>query len=167
MWVLLVVAVFGVVVGLLWWWLAPRVPLISDGRNVYIKDSEGEQQIGQDGTFALLAAAAGLLCGIAVFCYRRRGGVAVVLGLAVGGLLGSLLAWQLGVLLGPTSDIRAHAREAGSGTTFDKNLELHLKGALLLWPMLAMAVHLALTAGFGPRQTRVSDVAPVNLEKSG
>ncbi|MEW1687914.1 ABC transporter permease [Streptomyces sp. NPDC091265] len=145
------VTVAGVALGLLWLWLAPRVPLVSDNTAVFLSDSEGEEAIGADGTFALLALAFGALSAVLAFLFHRRGGIALVVGLALGGLLGSLLAWQLGTRLGPTDDVVAHAREVGKGVVFDAPLELHAKGALLAWSLAAMAVHLGLTALFGPR----------------
>ena len=71
--------------------------------------------------------------------------------LALGGLLGSLLAWGIGEWFGPTDDVVAHARAVGEGVTFDAPLELKATGAVLAWPVAAMVVHLALTALFGPR----------------
>ncbi|OAH14422.1 hypothetical protein STSP_22490 [Streptomyces jeddahensis] len=145
------VAVGGVLLGLLWLWLAPRVPLVADDSAVYLKDTEGEQAIGVDGTFTLLALAFGAVSGLVVFLIRRRGGIPLVVGLALGGLLGSVLAWRLGVWLGPAQDVVAHAKAVGKGVTFDAPLKLNAKGALLAWPVAAMAVHLGLTALFGPR----------------
>lgn len=149
------VAVAGVLLGLLWVWLAPNVPLVGDLADdqwvVYFKDTEGEQAIGVDGTFALLALACGAVSAVAVFWWRRRGGVPLVVALAVGGFLGSLLAWRLGVWLGPDSDVIAHARSVGKGVTFSAPLKLGAKGALLAWPFAAALVHLGLTALFGPR----------------
>lgn len=144
-------AVSGVLLGLLWLWLAPRIPLISDNTAVFLKDTEGEEAIGADGTFVLLALAFGLVTSALVFFFRRRGGVPLVVALALGGLLGAVIAWKVGGWLGPTSDVVAHARAAGKGVTFDAPLELNMKGALLAWPVAAMVVHLALTALFAPR----------------
>ncbi|MER6100978.1 ABC transporter permease [Streptomyces sp. NPDC001832] len=141
----------GIGLGLLWLWLAPRVPLISDGTAVFLSDSEGEEAIGADGTFVLLALAFGALSAVLVFLFQRRGGIALVVGLALGALLGSLLAWRLGVWLGPDQDVVAHARAVGKGVVFDAPLQLRAKGALLVWPLVAMAVHLGLTALFAPR----------------
>ncbi|MGW1467720.1 ABC transporter permease [Streptomyces sp. NPDC002308] len=149
--VTVLVAVAGVALGLLWLWLSPRIPLISDDTAVYLKDSEGEEAIGADGTFALLAAGFGVVSAVVVYLLRRTGGIPTVVGLALGGLLGSLLAWWLGTSFGPTSDVVAHAKEAGKGVTFDAPLELNAKGALLAWPVVAMVAHLILTAAFTPR----------------
>ncbi|MEW2291617.1 hypothetical protein ABZ719_02760 [Streptomyces sp. NPDC006743] len=149
------VALGGVLLGLLWLWLAPRVPLVGNvtGNSwvVYLKDTEGEQAIGVDGTFTLLAVGFGVLSAAVVFLLRRRGGVPLVVALCVGALLGSLLAWRLGVWLGPQQDVVAHARSVGEGRTFSAPLRLGAKGALLAWPLAALVVHLAVTALFGPR----------------
>ncbi|PAZ15492.1 AAA family ATPase [Streptomyces sp. SA15] len=149
------VALGGVLLGVLWWWLAPHVPLVGDVVDkdwvVYLKDTEGEQAVGVDGTFTLLASAFGVVSAFVVFFLRRRGGVPLVVALTVGGLLGSLLAWRLGVWLGPAQDVVAHAKDVGKGVTFSAPLKLGAKGALLVWSLAALVVHLGLTALFGPR----------------
>jgi hypothetical protein len=148
-------ALAGVLLGLLWWWLAPHVPLVGglvdEKWVVYFKDTEGEQAIGVDGTFTLLAVAFGAASALGVFLVRRRGGVPLVVGLAVGGLLGSLLAWRIGVWLGPTQNVIAHAQAVGKGVAFSAPLKLNAKGALLAWSLAGLVVHLGLTALFGPR----------------
>jgi hypothetical protein len=141
----------GALLGVLWWWLAPHVPLVSDGSAVYFRDTEGEQAVGVDGTFTLLALGAGALSALVVFVLRRRGGVPLVVALTVGGLLGAVLAWRLGVWLGPGTDVAARAREVGEGVTFSAPLKLAAKGALLAWPLAGLLAHLGLTALFGPR----------------
>ncbi|AJP01593.1 hypothetical protein TU94_08870 [Streptomyces cyaneogriseus subsp. noncyanogenus] len=149
------VTIAGALLGVAWWWLAPRVPLVGEAVDgswvVYLKDTEGEQAIGVDGTFTLLALAFGALSAVLVFLLRRRGGVPLVVALGVGGLLGSLLAWRTGVWLGPGQDVIAHAKEVGKGVTFPAPLKLGAKGTLLAWPLAALLVHLGLTALFGPR----------------
>ncbi|MGW7075719.1 DUF2567 domain-containing protein [Streptomyces sp. NPDC054866] len=147
----LAVAVSGLLLGLLWLWLAPRVPLIADNEAVFLKDTEGEQAIGVDGTFTLLALAFGAVSGAVVFLLRRRGGIPLVIGLTAGGLLGAVIAWRLGIFLGPETDVVAHAKSVGKGIAFDAPLELKAKGALLAWPVAALLVHLGLTGLFGPR----------------
>ncbi|MEV7285781.1 AAA family ATPase [Streptomyces sp. NPDC093252] len=153
--VLAALAVLGVGLGALWSWLAPRVPLVGDVVDgtwaVYVRDTEGEQAIGVDGTFTLLALAFGAVTAVAVFAWRRRGGVPLVVALGVGGLIASLVAWRTGMWLGPTDDVLAHAQQAGRNVPFSAPLELGAKGALLAWSVAALLIHLALTALFGPR----------------
>ncbi|WTO37820.1 AAA family ATPase [Streptomyces achromogenes] len=145
----------GVLLGLLWWWLAPHVPLVGDVLDkswvVYLKDSEGEQAVGVDGTFTLLGLGFGAVSALGAFLLRRHGGAPLVVALGLGGLLGSLLAWRLGIWLGPDQDVLAHAQAVGKGVTFSAPLKLSAKGALLAWPLAALLAHLGLTALFGPR----------------
>lgn len=150
------VAVTGVVFGLLWLWLAPRVPLVATDEAVLLRNTEGEEAMGADGVFVLLGLGMGAVTGTLVYWLRRRGGVGLVVGLTLGGLLGSLLAWRLGVWLGPTQDVAAHAREVGPGKVFDAPLKLRATAALLAWPVAAVLVHLVHTALFraGPVSSR-------------
>lgn len=150
----------GALLGVLWWWLAPHVPLVSDGSAVYFKDTEGEQAVGVDGTFTLLALGMGAVSALVAFLLRRRGGVPLVVALTVGGLLGAVLAWRLGVWLGPETDVAARAKEVGRGVTFSAPLKLAAKGALLAWPLAGLLVHLGLTALFGPRDPEPLEEEP-------
>ncbi|MFJ6082006.1 AAA family ATPase [Streptomyces sp. NPDC092369] len=165
------VALSGVLLGVLWWWLAPHVPLVGDVVEkrwiVYLADSEGEQAIGVDGTFALLALAFGVVSAVGVFAWRRRGGVPLVVAVGVGGLLGALLAWRVGVWLGPTDDVIARAKDVGKGVTFSAPLKLGAKGALLAWPFAGLLVHLGLTALFGPRDPDVYQAGPAPKDSYG
>ncbi|MFJ5305967.1 hypothetical protein [Streptomyces sp. NPDC088350] len=165
------VALGGVLLGVLWWWLAPHVPLVGDVVDkswvVYLKDSEGEQAVGVDGTFTLLAVAFGVLSALVVFLLRRRGGVPLVVALTVGGLLASVLAWRLGTWFGPTKDVLAHAKAVGKGVTFSAPLKLGAKGALMAWSLAALVVHLGLTALFGPRDPEPVYVPQGAVPKDG
>lgn len=152
----------GVVLGLLWWWLAPSVVYLSDGERAFLRNSEGEDTVSVDGTFALIAAGLGLLTGLLVFLLRRKGGINIVVGLALGSLLAGLVGWQVGRLLGHSTDLGARAEEAGRGGTFDGPLELNATIALLVWPLAALLTHLLVTALFGPR-----DPAPVPTTYTG
>jgi hypothetical protein len=150
--VALLVAASGVLLGLLWVWLSPRIPMVSDGKSIYLKDTEGEEAIGGDGTFVLIAMVLGAVAATLVHWRYRKGGVGVVLGLAVGGVLASLIGWRLGVWLGPTTDIAAHARAVGPRVVFDGPLKLRAMSAIVAFPAAAMLTHLCLTAALGPRE---------------
>lgn len=156
----LALAALGLVLGLLWFWLAPRVPLISDGSAVLLRNPEGEEAIGAEGTFVLLSLGLGALAGAGVFFFRRQGGIGLVVGIALGAFLGALIAWRIGVWLGPTSDLAAHAREVGEGEPFDGPLQLDAKGTLCAYPFAALAVHLLVTAIFGERDPEPPALPP-------
>ena len=148
--VALLVGVAGLLLGVLWAWLAPRVQYVSNGDAVFLRDSESEARIGADGMFFLLSAGFGLVSALATFLWRRRGGVPLVVGLAVGSAFAALAGWRLGLWLGPSADLAAAAVKAGKGVPFDAPLQLLAYGVLLAWPMVAVAAHLVLTALWTP-----------------
>ncbi|MEZ0093084.1 hypothetical protein [Streptacidiphilus sp. EB129] len=146
-------AVLGVLMGAVWHWLAPKVPLYADTSAVYLKDPEGEQAIGADGTFALIGLGFGLVAGALAYwrTRARQGGVTVAVGLALGGLLGAYIAAKVGTALGPTGDVVAAARAVPTGQTFYGPLKLTAQGVLTAWPIAALAVLMGLTALFTPK----------------
>ncbi|MFD0274523.1 hypothetical protein ACFVHB_11545 [Kitasatospora sp. NPDC127111] len=150
----LVCLLLGLAMAGLWAWLAPKVPLVVDGNKILYGDPEGEQRAGADSVFVLIGLGMGILTALGAFLVTRRrgGGIAVAVGLAVGGLLASLGAWELGRRLGPSSDLVAEAKRVGNGGHFDADIDLGAYGALLAWPMAAMVVLLALSAAFGKRE---------------
>ncbi|GAA2148288.1 hypothetical protein GCM10009760_40120 [Kitasatospora kazusensis] len=147
-------ALLGLLVGVLWLHLAPRVMLVAGTDAIRYVDPEGEQRAGADTVFALLGLGAGLLTALVAFLLTRRrgGGISVAVGLAAGGLAGSAIAWKLGMRLGPSTNVLADAKRAGQGVDFSAAIELGARGALLVWPITAMVVLLALSAAFGKRE---------------
>jgi hypothetical protein len=157
LWAVLLIAsgaLLGLLMGQCWHWLAPKVPLHSDTTAVYLNDPEGEQAIGADGTFALLGAGFGLLSGALAYLVTRarQGGIAVAVGLAAGGLLGSYLGWG-----GPKSAtsyqaaVLKLAKSVPTGHTFYGPLQLTTKAVVLIWPIVALIALMGLTALFTPR----------------
>ncbi|MFI5665709.1 DUF2567 domain-containing protein [Streptomyces sp. NPDC051704] len=157
--VALLTGVAGVLLGVLWAWLAPKAQYVSNGEAVFLKNSESEARIGADGTFFLLSLGFGVLSAVLVFLWRRRGGVPLVVGLVVGSCFASLVGWRLGLWLGPSADVAAAAVKAGKGVAFDAPLQLLAQGVLLVWPMVAVALHLGLTALWTPHDPDPSEDA--------
>lgn len=142
------------VVGAAWWQLAPAVQYtLFAGRPFPADELQTDQVVGGDGTFAVLAAAAGALCA-AVMLLRRHDGPALPVGLAVAGVLASGVAWWVGVALGPgrLDDLVAAAAD---GEVVVSGPELQAWGSLLVWPIVAVAVAFAatwLSAGDRPKE---------------
>ncbi|MEV7021435.1 hypothetical protein [Kitasatospora sp. NPDC093558] len=149
-----VCAVLGLAMAGLWAWLAPKVPLLVDGDRILYADPEGEQRAGADAVFVLIGLGMGIVTALGAFLVTRRrgGGISVAVGLAVGGLLGSLGAWRLGRSFGPSHDLIGEARRVGNGGRFYADIDLGAQGALLAWPMAAMVLLLLLSAAFGKRE---------------
>jgi hypothetical protein len=136
----LVLAVAGVVAGLLWWGLAPRADFrITDAGPVVIGQPPEELLIADDGVLVLILVALGLAAGAAAWFLRRRRGVATLLALAVGTSLMAVVAWQLGEVLGagPTK-----AELADVGNVVTTRLALGSLPALALAPFAAMLAYL-------------------------
>ena len=136
----LVLAVAGLLAGLLWWWLAPRANFrITDAGPVPIGNPSEELLVADDAVFALILAGMGLLAGGAAWFLRRRRGVAIVFALAVGASAMAAVAWQLGEFLGagPT-----RAELADVGTVVTTSLTLGSVPALALAPFAALLAYL-------------------------
>lgn len=138
-----VLAVVGVPLGVLWWALAPRAHYrITHSGPVVIGSPSDELLFADDGIFVLLVAALGLIAGVVTWLVRRLRGIAGLLGVAVGTLAGSAVAWQVGELLGPGPSKAALAKVGGRVTT---SLTLGALPALAVGPFLAMLVWLVAT----------------------
>jgi hypothetical protein len=135
------VAVAGVPVGLLWWWLAPRADfrITADGPTP-IGRPTAELLAGDDAVFALLTAGLGLLAGaLAWSLLRRRRGVAALLAVTLGAGAAAALAWQLGRLLGPGP---SRAELSDVGATVTTGLALGSLPALAVAPFCAVLAYL-------------------------
>jgi hypothetical protein len=136
----LVLAVVGVVAGLLWWWLAPRADFrITAAGPVAIGNPPEELLVADDAVLALILLALGLLAGAGAWLLRRRRGVATVLALAVGASVMAAVAWQLGELLGPGP---TKAQLADVGRVVTTSLTLRSLPALALAPFGALLAYL-------------------------
>ena len=131
-----VLVLAGVAAGLLWWARAPRATfeVTADGL-VPVGHPSAELPFADDGVLTLVLAGIGLVAGLVAWRLRRRRGVATVLALAVGTVLASLAAWQLGELLGAGP---SPAELAAVGTRVITPLRLGSPAALAVAPFLAV-----------------------------
>jgi Protein of unknown function (DUF2567) len=138
-----VLAVAGVLLGLLWWGIAPRAhfTITASGPKVIGKPSD-ELLAADDSLYTLLVAGLGLLAGLGAWLVRRHRGLAGLLGVALGMLVADAVAWQVGELLGPGPTKAALARVGGQVTTA---LDLAALAALAVGPFAAVLVYLVAT----------------------
>jgi hypothetical protein len=160
-----VLALTGVAAGLLWWVLAPRATfeVTADGP-VPVGRPSPELSVADDGVFTLLLAALGLVAGLVAWRLRHRRGVAVVLALAVGAVLASLAAWQLGELLGAGP---SPAELAAVGTRVLTPLQLGSPAALAVAPFLAVLGYVVATLLSAAEDLDRPDPAPPVLLAGG
>lgn len=143
---LLACLVAGAVTGVVWWLVAPLPEYqVLEGR-VLLPEVETETAVAADGWFALCAAAAGLLSAVAVFLRVRAARISALIGLTLGGLLASVVAWWVGITLGPAS-VMEEAKGVADGDLFSGPLEISAPGVLLIWSLTSLIVYFALAAG--------------------
>ncbi|GAB1690464.1 DUF2567 domain-containing protein [Krasilnikovia sp. M28-CT-15] len=144
----LVIALAGVPLGLIWTWLAPSVPVLNAGANgIVVNDPSPEEYIAADGWFAILGCAFGLIVAITAWLVlRRHRGPVLLLGVVVGALGAAATAWGVG------REVGLHAYEqwqqsSSPGATYSAPPDLHAYGTLLV-PAFVAVIVLTLMAGW-------------------
>ncbi len=149
-WLALKVALVPVLVSLptafAWWLVTPLPEFLVDSTGVLYVGRDSERVIAADGWFAICSAVAGVVCAACVFIRWRLGTLAILLGLAVGGLVAAVAAWRLGSLLGPPP-VEVQARTLEVGDRFQGPLQLSALGVLVAWPLASIAIYFSLVAG--------------------
>ncbi len=129
-------ALLGLVTGLTWAAVAPRVLLVATGGgSANLANPETTAFIVADGWFVLLCALAGVACGLAGWALAvRRQGVPAVLGLLGGGVAAALIARWVGQRSGEALFARQLAASK-PGTLIRAPLTLGAHGAIAFWPL--------------------------------
>ncbi len=146
----------GVVVGVAWRVVAPLATLETRDGGVVSVGRSAETSIAADGWFAVCALVAGVLAAFLSGWWLRDSRLGALIGLTVGGVAGSLVAWRLGVLLGPAS-VDETAAGLGDGDRFQGPLELSALGVLLAWSTSATIAFFATVAGLESRHGTDAD----------
>jgi hypothetical protein len=149
----------GLVLGVGWWLLAPLAQLEKRAAGIFTVARSDETSIAADGWFAVAALVAGIAAALLTAVTLRDSRLGALLGLTVGGVAASLVAWRLGVLLGPPS-VAESAAAAAVGDRFDGPLRLSAYGVLLVWPTVSVITFFAAVAGLDPRAERPQQPLP-------
>jgi hypothetical protein len=139
-------ALAGIPVGVLWWLIAPLVPIVKRADGLYRVGESNESAVAADGWLAILGVAAGIAVALVVYLASRPGRVGPLLALAAGGVLGAVVAWRTGHLLGPGELVPA-ARSLPVGGRLSAPLDVSAYGVLLTWPRAAVITYFAVAAG--------------------
>ena len=143
--VLAAMALVGLLLGVVWYLVAPRLEFrVGPSDNLLpVGAVESEALVAADGLFVALTALVGLAAGVAGWLWRSVRGPAVVVGLAAGGVVGALVASWIGHLLG-------HGPSAAAlhqvGAVVQVPLSLRSKAALAIEPFLAVVVYVVAAA---------------------
>ena len=143
-------ALLGLLAGLIWGEVAPRVLLqeVSPG-TAQFANVETSAFIVADGWFCLISAVAGLIAGLLGYRFllvartgaRTAEGVraAVAAGLILGGIAGGFVMLWLGEQIG-LSGYDQHLASSPAGTLFPGSLALGAKSALAFWPLVTAVI---------------------------
>jgi hypothetical protein len=132
-------AVAGVALGVMWWKLAPRVPVVVRPDVVFPAAYQPDGYIGADVAFAVLALVAGLVVTIGLVTMRREHLLSVLVAGLLAGSLGSVLMWFVGTRLGSV-DIEGLSATIEDKVVVDAPLNLTMPGILMLWAVAAALV---------------------------
>ncbi|MFC6086690.1 hypothetical protein [Sphaerisporangium aureirubrum] len=148
-----VLAALGAAAGLLWSVVSPRTPYVITASGPRLTDPMTQALIAADGWFALITGVAGLACGVTAYLLARRGRpVALLAGLAAGGLLAGRLALAVGTSLDSATVQAAAPGSAAVGSTVGV-LTVTAAGVLLCWPLVSVAVFGILESADGYRDS--------------
>jgi hypothetical protein len=136
----------GVVLGLLWLWIAPTATIDVTDHGAFLGEGAGGRLIADDGWFAVLGAVAGVVGGAVGWWRLRAHMLGLAAGIVVGGLLGGLAAWWTGLWLGPASLV-VQAVGAQPGDVLQAPLSVRAPAVLFVAPIAALIVIFGLTAG--------------------
>lgn len=146
---LLVIAVLGAPLGLLWRALAPSVPVMKTDGGPVLAQPEPEHFIAADGWFTLLGVALGALVAVAIWFglrpYRGPAGAVVV---TVGMIAAAVLAWRLGREVG-LSDYQQLVAAAPSGAHLEKPPDLRAGGVSWFGGVVPVLWGVLLAPAFG------------------
>lgn len=136
LWVLLML-VLGVVCGLVWQWQAEPAEYVVSDRGAVLDQEGARGQFGVIVLFVGLGAAASLMWGVAVGRVLRGLGWLLVPVTVLACSAAAVVAWRLGVALGPPDP--AGVGGAGIGDTIPARLAVDSLAAFVVWPVLGLA----------------------------
>ncbi len=91
----------GLVVGVAWRLITPEIVVEVTANGTRLPPLQAGKLFSVEAWFAILGAGAGVVLAIVLFMRHRHQPAAALAGAVAGGSLGALVAWRLGVLLGP------------------------------------------------------------------
>lgn len=143
---LIVGALSGLALGVVWWRLAPRASVVVRPDGVRPQGFQPEEYLAADVSFAALAMVAGVVLTIALAAMRRQHLVGVlVAGLLASGV-GTVAMWQVGTRLGSV-DIEGLIATTEEEFVVQGPLEVTMPGVFLMWAIASAAVVVVLAVG--------------------
>ncbi|MCW2758818.1 MAG: hypothetical protein JWO46_2564 [Nocardioidaceae bacterium] len=144
LWVVLSLAVLGVVAALVWWKVVtpPTFQRTDGGSGAVMDQLQLGRRIKADGWFSVIGLVAALGAGFALTGWRRRDPLLVVVLGTLASAGAGYLAMRLGMALGH-HDVAAEVRNAAVGARVPDSLMLISRSVLLVWPIGYLAAAMA------------------------
>jgi hypothetical protein len=126
--------VIGASLGVLWWRLVPRVPLVIRPDGSAPQGFQPEGYAASDVVFALLCLAAGIAVTIGLARMRREHLLSVLLAALLASAVGTAALWWVGSRLGSV-DIEGLVATTETEVVVDGPLQVTLPAAYLTWAL--------------------------------
>jgi hypothetical protein len=143
---LIVGLVSGVALGVVWWRLAPRVPLVVRPGVSYPEGYQPEGYLAADAAFGLLAVVAGVAITIGLANMRREHLISVLAAALLASAVGTAAMWFVGTRLGSV-DIEGLSATTTADVVVDAPLKVSMQGMFLMWALASAVVVTVLALG--------------------
>jgi hypothetical protein len=131
--------VSGLALGVVWWKLAPRVPLVIRPGVSFPQAYQPEGYLAADAAFGLLAIIAGVAITIGLANMRREHLVSVLIAALLASAVGTAAMWFVGTRLGSV-DIEGLSATTTSDVVVDAPLKVSMTGMFLMWAAASAVV---------------------------
>lgn len=142
--------VLGCLAAWLWASWAEPAHFVVTRNNAVMDELEAGRQFGTDVVYAAIAVIAGLVAGSVLGWRHARTGWALAVVTAGAAGVAALIAWRLGIVLGPPAP-QSVLGDARVGDLVPERLDVHARGLLLLWPIAALVGFIPSAAAFDPK----------------
>ncbi|MBK9741321.1 MAG: hypothetical protein IPO93_17965 [Actinobacteria bacterium] len=143
---LVVGLVSGLALGVVWWRLAPRVPLVVRPGDSFPQGYQPEGYLASEAAFGALALIAGVAITIGLANMRRERLLSVLVAGILAGVVGTAAMWFVGTRLGSV-DIEGLSATTTTDLVVDAPLNVSLTGMFLMWPLASAGVVTILALG--------------------
>lgn len=136
---LVVGLIAGAALGVVWWALAPRVPLVVRPGASFPQGYQPEGFLAADAAFGLLAVIAGVAIGIGLANMRREHLFSVLVAALLSSAVGTAAMWFVGTHLGSV-DIDGLVATTSEEIVVDAPLQVSMYGMFLMWGLSSAVV---------------------------
>lgn len=143
---LIVGLVSGLALGVVWWALAPRVPLVVKPGVSFPQAYQPEGFLAADAAFGLLAVVAGVAIAIGLANMRRDHLLSVLVAAILASVVGTAAMWFVGTRLGSV-DIAGLSATTTTDLVVDAPLKVSMTAMFLLWAIASAVVITILALG--------------------